>query len=1329
MVDRHVLPVDAPVMLDEAGFLDAAAAGGWWVAPGNRLQPASELRGQAGSFILLAADGTGKTFLLDRLREREPGAVRVNLATLDRAGIRERLREAAAGGGPVYLGGLDSAVRHDHAVSGILRECLAEPWAAGVRWRLACGPAVWDAELAQAFRSCLRPFRELRLLPLTRTTAVAVAAEVISDPEGFVDAVASARLGRALAASPRRLQVVARHWEKTRGDLAASQLDAIRLEIDYLLQETGTRGSVVPQDRRRRLAGRLAAMMIFGKAARFTSDPQSLPGTLQGDILYSGCLPSSPEADQPGQTVAPVEYDEVLGTALFDADAGSGVTFRHLQHAEFLAAEYVSTRPVTRAQLPVLLGMSADGTIPRSLTGVAASIAALAPGLAGGFPAANATALAKTGVEFPSQHFRAAVVDGILAEAASGDALPLTGDLRPLVHPCLEAQLAGRLSLGVTRPEEVWWVCMLAAAAGSRSLAADLTRLLVSSSWRAWARRAGVHAVTALGDDQHLLQLKALTCLGPDCDPVDSVLADVIGALYPRLMSTAEVLSVLRPQRNAGPLGPYSDFLGQLASQIPAADIPVALAWAVRRVPDGEDAFGSLIPRLVRRGWESAASPEAREPLARLIASLASHVQWRWPEQDDLPWLSQPGTERRELAVAVAAHLAPGDPYNLLRLGLLGPPDLEWTLRELPHLAHPAQDTIARCVSTLAGDPDAAASDLILGMDEAHPAYPYTTGLREPLGMDCLPAQRARRERDREAAETAKREARRRERSAALTSALEDAAGDPRRWWHVALWLAIDDDDEGIPETLFSHDLTTRPGWELLNRPQRQQVLDLGIRFLALHQPDPSNWTGRAAVRSDQADPDWQGTYLLTTLATHDQARLRSLSAAVWQAWAPAITGARSRATRDDMDARCRLADLAPPEARQAITSAALAQLDVMQGPGGYPVPYQLYAHLCPLLAPELAARLTSGTYHGYHAQVVLDMLVRHAPGAAAAVCRQITFTPGADLATEARRGLAALDPGCLVEDLCTRRARPDEVAELAPHVNVSLLSDPDLVTLGGMLLECVPFAGDPPLRFGVFTPEPGYQARRKRDIVLATLADRGQDGFFEELAGSPGLADETTAWHLREARSRALDIGYPSLPPDQLLHLLSRADARLVRHDEDLLEVVIARLEELQLELGGQHLYQFLWDSPGRPGGRPKREEIVSDFVRRELQAGLRDAFFEREAHVAGKGPGVGTRIDIESSVTTATHPSGKAHVIVEAKHVTNDGLMKDMHRQLAQRYMIPKRARCGIYLVYWTEPGQRIEGPRDKAKLIGELEEQAAAAASEGLEIRPYLLDISWH
>ena len=76
----------------------------------------------------------------------------------------------------------------------------------------------------------------------------------------------------------------------------------------------------VPQDRRRRLAGRLAAMTVFGQADRFTAAPQPPPGTLK-----IADLPSDPEPGHPGRAATPEEFTEVLGTAVFDAGADAAV--------------------------------------------------------------------------------------------------------------------------------------------------------------------------------------------------------------------------------------------------------------------------------------------------------------------------------------------------------------------------------------------------------------------------------------------------------------------------------------------------------------------------------------------------------------------------------------------------------------------------------------------------------------------------------------------------------------------------------------------------------------------------------------------------------------------------------------------------------------------------------------------------------------------------------------------------------------------------------------------------------------------------------------------
>jgi hypothetical protein len=339
-------------------------AGAWWSSPGDRPRLVAALAGRSASFVLLAADGAGKSTVLRGLRAREPGAVEIDLRVLDKTGMGRELRAAIAAGAPVYLDALDEAALWEPAVFRVLEYHLGAAEAALVPWRLACRPAAWSQPLAAVLQSSLREFEELKLLPLSRSAAANLLCGAGADPDRFLRDLAAAGLGR-LAGSPLRLRSAARQWAKT-GELPGSQLEAVSFEITELLTETsGGRGiPAVSADRRRRLAARLAAMTVFGRAGRFTQSADPPPGALR-----IADLPSEPEPDQPGTLVNPAEYGEVLGTALFAAAADGGVSFGHQQYAEYLAAEYLASRRITRQQLPALLGAQADGRLPGPLTG------------------------------------------------------------------------------------------------------------------------------------------------------------------------------------------------------------------------------------------------------------------------------------------------------------------------------------------------------------------------------------------------------------------------------------------------------------------------------------------------------------------------------------------------------------------------------------------------------------------------------------------------------------------------------------------------------------------------------------------------------------------------------------------------------------------------------------------------------------------------------------------------------------------------------------------------------------------------------------------------
>lgn len=1322
--DRHVLPVDRPTVLDQSGFLDASMAGAWWLGPADRPRPAADLAGQPGSFVLLAAGGAGKSTVLRGLRCREAGAVEVDLVVLDRTGMGRELRDAIAAGGPVYLDALDEAALHEPVVFRVLEHHLTSIDAAGVPWRLACRPAAWNPALAAALTSSLPAFEQLKLLPLTRQAAADLAAGAGADPAGFLDALISAGLGR-LAASPMRLRAAAIQWNLD-GRLPASQLEAIRFEVDQLLTETDAgRPLALLADRRRRIAARLAAMTVFGKASRFTRAADPAPNALRVPDL-----PSTPEPDEPGTPINVAQYEEVLGTALFEAASGTGVSFRHQRYAEFLAATYLHERRIPRPQLRALLGVGPDGTLPGITAGIAAWAGALDPELTDDIVAANGPAFAEAGVELPSHHLRSVVVGGVLERAATGDIGTQPGlDLSPLAYPGLEAQLTGYLGPGLSQPQQLWWIARLATIGHCRGMASALLDAVLAWTGPAWARRAGVAAVAALGTDDDLRKLQQLARLDPADDPGDDILAAVIEALYPRLLDTAGLLEILRPHRDPNYLGPYDSLLAELSGQVPASDLPTVLTWAAEHVQDGENAYGALLPQLVQHGWAHTRSPDAAGALARLVSSLASDSGWpHWPGPHEIPWANADPGERRDLAVGVAGNIPPEESYRLIALGLLARDDLRWLVSGLPALPPPAREALAWCVSPLTLEPTAVEADLILGMPADHPAYPHTQWLRQPVPINSDSAQLWRRHQQDELEAERVQSAGRQERQLQLAAALGDARADPGCWWRVAVWLAAGDSghDNGM---IFSHDLTARPGWPLLDRKEREDVLALGIQYVNIHQVQPAAWIGRPKVPVALAAADWSGIYLLTTLATHSPQRLAAVTQPAWRSWAPAIVGAWDSGTGGGQRARCQLAGLVPAGEKQAVLDAALRRLDALQEHGGRLSPRELYDHLTPRLAPELAGHLLDGRYTGQLADDVLSMLVDHAPQAARGVCRQLLARREPALAAGARRGLARLDPAIVIHDLVSTAAAPADIADIAPHLDLSRLGDLDLAGLGRLLLQCVPFGSDPQGAYGTVR---GFQVRSVRGTVMQLLADHGQVRFFEELAQqhSGGRGQETIAWYLRQARDRAADLGYTGLQPAQLLQLLSRTDAHLVRHDGDLLEVVLSQLDDLQHDLTHKGTSRFLWNlGPGT--STPKSEDDISDWVSRELRLRLTPAtMIDREVQVTRGLQGIGTRIDLTATTPTATQPPTSARVIAEAKLVTNSTLLTAMEEQLVQRYLIPAGLQYGIYLIYWIDPRQRPTGSRarsaDRDALVQQLNEQAAKAG-DGLQIRPYLLDIS--
>jgi len=1321
------LPVDRHAPLDTQGFLDVSRAHAWWAEPGSEPRSVTSLANYPSSFVLLAAGGAGKSTALRWLREREPNAIKIDLCTLDKAGMHGELLDAIAIGAPIYLDALDEAALNERAVFRILEQRLTTEEARHVLWRLACRPAAWNPALAGALRAWLPGFEELKLLPLSRAATGEIAAAVGADPHPFLDALTRASLGR-LAASPMRLRAAAGQWVRT-GDLPEDQLSGIKFEVRQLLAETdrGRRQPSLPIDRRLRLAGRLAAIAVFSGVSRFAAAADGRPG-----LLGVAELPSTPEPEEPGTPVTPAAYEEVLSTALCDAAPDAAVSFAHQQYAEYLAASYLVERRIIRPQLTGLLSVHVDGLLPGPMLGVAAWLAGLDPALTETLIGPNALGFAQAGVELPSET-RVVVVDGLLTKAAQGDIDRVWGlDLSAVTHPQLDSQLIRYLDGSPRHPELLWWIAKLAVAGNCRGLTSRLLDVALSENWPSEARRAAVAAVAALGGDSDLRQLEPLLHLDETSDPDDEILAAVIEALFPRLVSTPDLLQALRPQRNPNLVGGYRMLLTRLGDQLSLEDLPVALDWASTHVHGGEDAYEEFIPQLVRRGWAHADAADVLVALARLVAAIVGDpVGSVGAKRMELPWDGSEQGRQRELAVQVAGYLGSDRWFGLLYLRLITSDDAVWLLDQLPGLPPGSQEALARCVPALASNPTAYLAGLILEMPETHPAYAFTEGLRGAVRVDSDIAQLWRGAHPRVAQDGPDGAERHEAIYARLAAALDDAELVPDHWWRLASTLCEGGSGNTFDVTscLFTHNLTERPGWLLLGNQQQARVLDLGVRYLSTHQFNPGAWAGHPNVPWREALSDWSGVYLMTTLVRHDPSRLYALDPPVWRKWTPAIVGAWTSGNENDQQLRCDLVDLMPASELPGVLDTALDQLDAAEEHNAQHLPCErLYDHLSPHLEPTLAERLIAGRYSGGLGATLLDLLIKNAPDLALVTCQQLV-TGTSDLVPHGRRGLAMLAPSAIVDELAAGEGPPDDVGEILEHLALSGLDEAHLASLGRLLLRWFPPADASPAPSGAFGQDLQFEAGRIRGLVFERLAELGQTSYLEDIsAESDPSSQGLISWYLRGARTRAADLAFTPIRPEKLLQLLSQADARLVRSSADLLEVTLNQLEQLQSELD-KRASRYLWDF-GRDESNPKSEDDISDWVRDQLKTRLgRASMIDREVQVSRRLQGIGTRIDLTATTPAATQPADTACVIAEAKLVTNGELMTAMRNQLVLRYLVPAGLQYGIYLVYWISPEQRATRRRtytSKDRLLRSLNQQAAQVGQR-IQIKPFLLDIS--
>ncbi|ONI67062.1 hypothetical protein BWI15_28200 [Kribbella sp. ALI-6-A] len=1223
--------------------------------------------------------------------------------------IRQLSRDAAA----VFIDAIDEAVQLDPNIGYVLVQLLSERTAKRASWRLACRPGLWTVDLAEGLRAALPGFQELELLPLDLHGIEEMAG---SDADAFLTAVADARLTRLLA-QPQHARALLDQWRTTR-ELPAGRSEAMRHTVSNLLLETGRfRPRRVHDDRRMALlAERLAAVTIFCGVGRFGLGQVNNPsdGSADSALLPVTAVPTDHEPDLAGQMTVE-DLHEVLNTTLFSAAGQGSVRFAHQSYAEFLAAAYLARRGVSGRRLLSLLGADANGLAPGPMIEVLGWLLPLGASIPADLIADNAKQLlSTTGLELADDKMRRRVVDALLRGAANGSIDEGWNlDTSPLAHPDIGDQIHEAVQRAANH-WEIFWICRITRHCRVSDAADDLLAIAFNLTWPSFVRAEAVASFAAVAAPVRVDELAPLLFLSSEEDPQDEILAAALRALLTRTVDLDRLTAALRPRRSPSYIGSYSRLLDELPSLLDADHVLPVLRYAVGRRPNHRDyAFDRLLGGLLARAW-TMHEPSIAAEVGGLLGQerLGGQVEF---DRGEHPWEVDDNPDLRRAMAAAMLSVHHNAFMAVLDLRILTPQDLTWLIDWIPSAPAQALAAAEVVLRQLAWNvADRVTADRILTVSEDHPAYSILSQFQGYRDIGARPDWGVRRRISDHQRPGPERHL------AVLRQTLSRVRAQRDQWWEAALALA-GDLHAADPKAAFGWDLTERPLWPLLDAEEQEEFWQIGIAYLSARQPEPGSWASRDRWTYQEIMPDWAAVYLLATLAEHRPDLLRRVPQRVWDSWAETIVV--TPAFMNEEQKKRRLGASAPPRGRAAL-SAALR--DHVRTAPTVAFPHHPLADFTdPLLLDVVAAIARDPRQPLARRDASFEVLVEHAPSVALDNARATRAEEPAPAG--AIEALAKLAP----EELLTPWLAAGQLGPLEHlrEIDPIQLSDSSLAALSRLLLDRLPFAGDPERADDFARSTPESEARRLRMNLLQTMARRGMASHLASLRTERPAEDQEQINHLlQQARAHeALSLWRP-LTPDTMMALVARGDARVIRDSAGLITVLLEQLDQIQHYVRERAGFRSLWNGdPGANAASPKMEDDISDWLAQQLELRLTPhVIIDREIQVRRTAAsGVGTRIDI--TATSGGIQLGR--VVFEAKHVQNRDLLTAIDHQLIGRYMQPADLTHGIYIVYWTAPALRPSSWKrnhpDPSLLADELRTQARRHGPDRC-VEVFVLDI---
>ena len=1123
------------------------------------------------------------------------------------------------------------------------------------------------------------------------------------------------------------------------------------------------------------IAARIMAMMVFA-GHNTISLVHSGTNHLQTEDLTGG---GEKLKDLELPYIQPEDVRETLETALFQGS--HTLTWAHKTYAEFLAAYYVAHK-LTRNQIKDLI-FHPEGQLVPQLREVAAWIVSFKPELAEDILASDPEILLKSDIAINNEPLQDSLTIALLEWRNNHPfkyfEKSLIGRLKTTsTQHILKTFLADKHKHFQARDLAL----EIAIACQQTGLQEVMIEIALDVNEAIVVRNTAAEGILLFDDDIFKQKLKPLALLGLEDRFSGELKRYGILATWPRHLAVEELFStlVIHP-RGERVLDRYTfeNWQTLIMPYLSISNLPVALSWVANQPKQNlsNTAFFELTNEILLMAWRNIDGEEVLEAFCHTCIAV-------WSRHDSIDNKHNSGTKSQpheELIELVQS--SPNKRFLFLEKILpmvCNHQYMGWVLiHDIPYLSFDDAKWLCDYFERCSTEQERAYvisllySLVRIDSDPKHFEFIYKIGQEKPDLWSALnytleiPINSPRAELDRSRLRQEKEWAKEDEepQKHPLTPSPKERVleklnafqqGDLNAWWHMSFWLQVNVIGYIDNNFDFEFNCALLPVWELLNDDQKEQIVSSAKGFLISFNPN-----------QERESKDWQknpkkiyrpiiaGCRAFFLIALYDTNWLQKNSI---EHWIPALTysfyrslrliyrnGNESISIEENENFLKLLYSLNPEKVNK--TYILIAEQENEQENNSLGLPEKLENLWNSDLTVKILHLIAQGKIKPDYEFRLLRAIEKHSPSVVAPILQYYLQR----LPDEREKSLKAAQILCEVDasagwefiwpifssdddwakDFIQTIASPGNyLGDMYISHLTRKLTPKSLADLTIWLFKHYPPI-DKPLQSGFLTLTDNIESLQRQ--LPERLAEIGTKECSEQLTRIQQAIGVDLSYRIDQAQEQYLTNSWEPLSPANFKKLINGSNASWVQNGSQLLDVLQELLEKLTKELQGTHgatpRFIELWnENPNRPKDENRLSDYVENFLKRHL--GGKNVFIGRENQIRR---GSETDIYIEAKNLGSNET---IRAVIEVKGCWHKELKTAMQAQLHDRYLAQNGIQHGIYLIgrflcsEWDNNDSRKKQSPKKSneELKSFYEQQAQALSQNGVDIRAFLLDVTY-